>query len=263
MFLTFSSLVDKMSSNTYAEISVLERDRIFNIAIDRFVKERYGVNNVKREGFEVTQKRTDDLSNLTSYEIILPYSEGTYSDKSINTSLFELPSDYWFSLQQRLTALCKANPPFRYVNDCGVTKLKANPDESKSIPVSQKRHDEINSVLLDPFNKPTKDEAFSVIKDGDKIKVTDYHKSMIEVFYLKDIKPESLSLTYLKEPKWLNAGVTYSTKPNESMYYKNTEFWFNSSVHQEIVDIAARTAIETLENPRYNTFAQELQNNQE
>ena len=61
-----------------------------NVALDKFWKTRYSQNNFKREGFEQTQKRVDDLRTLVK--------EVTFTEDitKVSNSLYtvQLPADY-------------------------------------------------------------------------------------------------------------------------------------------------------------------------
>lgn len=262
IFLLYNSLVDKLSSNTYAEISALERDRIFNLAIEKFIKERYGINNLKREGFEVTQKRTDDLSNLSEVIIIDPLT--SISEKfseTVNCTFFRIPLDYWFMLYHRAKILIDPCPKYKNINDCGVIKRVQKEKEESYCKIDTRRQNEINSVLLDPFNKPQGKEMFSVIVDGDtRLKDSSKNNNLIKVFHDSNVEIINLELGYLKEFKKLKIGETYEVKDKSSpLYYGNLEFWFNDQSHQEITQIAATLTESILESPRYQASLNELQ----
>lgn len=256
LHLRFLDIVDKLASNVYAEIPIEQRDRIFNNAIDRFVKQRYGINNAKREGFEVTQKRTDDLSNLVVYTKIDKLTSGFFQDSNIATTYFKIPTDYWFSIVERVNCDFPPCPKFKYTNKCGKINKEENPLKRESVLVHSRRHNEINTLLLDPFNKPQDREMFRVMTNGDIEDENSYN--MIQLFHDKTVAPIEYELGYIKKYKPLKVGSTYNvTDKNSSLYWKNLEFWFNNETHQEIIDIAASLAIEITENPRYQTFKNE------
>lgn len=64
--------LDKTEGLAYAAFEVEEIDFWLNEAIDRFIKTRYSGMNVKRESFEQSQKRTDDLRSLVKESRIPP-----------------------------------------------------------------------------------------------------------------------------------------------------------------------------------------------
>jgi hypothetical protein len=104
--------LNKINSNFYDIILPQEKDYWLNKAQERFVKDRYGAqSNPKGKGFEMSQKRIDDLRNLlvpNYYDLayLLPQSNFDFNRKLT----FFLPNDYWFLTSQRskvLDAGCK------------------------------------------------------------------------------------------------------------------------------------------------------------
>lgn len=256
MYLRFEDGTDKLSSAAIAEIPIEQKDRCFNRAIERFVKQRYGITNNKRQGFEVTQKRIDDLSNLVQKTTLLPEpSGGEFQGNGISTTIFLLPTDYWFSLHERVVGLFPPCPLYRIVNNCGTIEKVPN-DPVKDIVILQaRRHNEISTLLVNPFNKPVDRYMFRTMFDGDTLlNNTNKNNNVIEVWHDSTVSLESLHLTYLKKFIPLNVNSTYSLDPNSPIYYQNLEFWFNDEAHQEIVDLAVELAIEMVESPRIATY---------
>ena len=64
MHYEFKLKLNKVDSLDYQNFFVPEIDWYLNEAMKMFIKQRYGLANPKRQGFEVTQKRIDDLRNL-------------------------------------------------------------------------------------------------------------------------------------------------------------------------------------------------------
>jgi hypothetical protein len=104
--------LNKLNSNLYDNILPQEKDYFLNRAQERLIKQRYGAkSNAKREGFEMSQKRIDDLQNL----LVPNYYDKAYKlptlDFDYETKVrFFLPNDYWFLTSQRSRIL---------KNDCG------------------------------------------------------------------------------------------------------------------------------------------------
>lgn len=92
--------LNKVNSFLYDTLTSQEVDYFLNIAIERFVKQRYGVkSNLKQEGAEMTQKRIDDLRALlvSYYEDRAYVVPGEDSDKV----RFSFPADYLFLMSNR------------------------------------------------------------------------------------------------------------------------------------------------------------------
>lgn len=111
--------LNKINSNLYDIILPEEKDYFLNKAQERFVKDRYGAqSNPKGKGFEMSQKRIDDLRNL----LVPNYYDKAYlldqTDFDFNTKLrFYLPNDYWFLTSQRSKV---------YGNDCSTIVISNN-----------------------------------------------------------------------------------------------------------------------------------------
>jgi len=76
------------------KLSTIEIYYWLNRGVDKFVKTRYDGYNNKREGFEESQKRIDDLRTLIK-EVVINTSAG--SNKP-NSYIATLPNDYMFSV---------------------------------------------------------------------------------------------------------------------------------------------------------------------
>ncbi len=111
--------LNKINSNLYDIILPEEKDYFLNKAQERFVKDRYGAqSNPKGKGFEMSQKRIDDLRSL----LVPNYYDKCYlmstSDFDYDTKLqFFLPNDYWFLTSSRSKV---------YGNDCSSIVLTSN-----------------------------------------------------------------------------------------------------------------------------------------
>jgi hypothetical protein len=103
MHLNIDLELNKLNSNLYEIILPQEKDYFLNRAQERFIKQRYGaLSNSKREGFEMSQKRIDDLRNLlvpNYYDkcFRLPITDFDYASKL----KFYFPGDYMFLTSSR------------------------------------------------------------------------------------------------------------------------------------------------------------------
>lgn len=103
MHLNIDLELNKLNSNLYEIILPQEKDYFLNRAQERFIKQRYGaLSNSKREGFEMSQKRIDDLRNLlvpNYYDkcFRLPVTDFDYTNKL----KFYFPGDYMFLTSSR------------------------------------------------------------------------------------------------------------------------------------------------------------------
>ena len=65
MHIRFKLGLDKVDSFQLPNMLPEEIDLILNINIEQFVRTRYGLNNVYREGFEGIEKRRADLRSIS------------------------------------------------------------------------------------------------------------------------------------------------------------------------------------------------------
>lgn len=133
----FKFRCDKLDALNYPNFLPEEIDLILNNAQDRLIKQRYGFNNNKRQSFEETEKRTEDLKNITVNAILSPLA---YSIDNIDTQarFVNLPTNHWFTVQERVSITCMY---------CGSPVTQ----RVEVVPTS---HAEISKVLKDPFKQP-------------------------------------------------------------------------------------------------------------
>ena len=104
--------LDKSEGLTYAAFEPEEIDHWLNEAIDRFIKTRYSGVNVKRESFEQSQKRTEDLKNLVKEIVLTPAvspateADGIYTlsfkPNSYRIQAVNMPADYLLFLNDEV-----------------------------------------------------------------------------------------------------------------------------------------------------------------
>jgi len=148
--------LDKNDTQSLPEVPVEQGVFWLNDAFSRIIKHRYGGNNPKRESFEETQKRTDDLREVIKYETIGNPANGFFP----NSKDFDLPEDYWFAV----------------VEQCDVTyKNCVNQDTTERVGVTAVQHNNINTaVTTDPFWKPLKSDVLRVMHGR---KTTIFHEA--------------------------------------------------------------------------------------
>ena len=107
MHIAFKLGLDKTNSLDYPSFLPEEIDFWLNQAIRRFVKTRYSGLNVKREGFEQSQKRIDDLRTLVRELTIPCTSTGAVKPNAYvltsgftNSQFYTAP--YWLSLGEEV-----------------------------------------------------------------------------------------------------------------------------------------------------------------
>jgi hypothetical protein len=253
MYNMFDLAVDKVSSSAVADITMFQKDFLFNNACRNFVKQRYGDNNNSARGFEDIQKRVDDLSSLVMNADLPLLGLGFHSTGDNPSKIYAIPDDYWFSV----TEVAQIN------TECGILTSM----------VVQGRHSEIYPRLRNSFHRPKDEKVFRVMHANG---TTDNSNNVIEVFHDKSSTILKYLLVYIAEPKKLR-GVSPENlqsiqdnptiRPLPSYHFFPTtgniivngvsleswlvlEYWMNKETHEEIVDIAVKMALDAIESPR-------------
>lgn len=170
----FKFRMDKLDALNYPNFLPEEIDLLLNNAQDRYVKQRYGFNNIKRQSFEETEKRTEDLKNITVNAVLTPVAYAA-DNIDVNARFITLPADHWFSVQERANITCSI---------CGsdVTSLV------EVIPIS---HAEFSKVIKDPFRQPNNEKVLRLMEAG-------------RVELVSSCTIVSYRLRYIKEPVRVN-----------------------------------------------------------
>lgn len=206
--------LDKIDSVQLPEILTSEIDLFLNQAQDRIVKQRYGITNPKRQGFEETQKRTDDLKAITRTASLLPLA---YSVDNIdsNARFFALPLDYWFIVQER------ANVTY----DCGGTDPITTDIEVRPI-----EHNEFTKSIYDPFKKPNKRKVLRLMENNQS-----------ELIAASGVTINNYKIRYIKQPIRMSFTGNITCELSEHM-------------HSEVVDECVKIILENIEANRLKTF---------
>lgn len=222
----FKVFFDKTDSSAYPEFLDGEIDIYLNEAKERVIKQRYGKNNIYRAGFEEMQKRTDDLKNLVETRFVNVSEELSHTavgQKVYRANLSELYTDeaqdnlstdlYMFYLRS-MVETCKSNC-------CSWSTVKL---------VQQ---DDVSSIAVDPFNRPTVSRPIIFFESGD-----------IFIWTAIDATIENFQVTFLKRSIDMNKGTYGQTK---------VECDLSEHLHKEILQEAIQVALENIGSPRTHT----------
>jgi hypothetical protein len=238
MHQSFRFGMDKLDNLNYPNFRPEEIDLLLNQAQDRFVKQRYGITNVKRTSFEETQKRTDDLKELVRSVNLLGNPKVSQNINS-NARFFDLPNDYWFIIQERVEQHCdKCNDhTIDYTDpDTGISYRNYQVKYAEVRPIS---HVEFDKVSLDAFKQP---DYYKVLRL--------MYEDSSELICSPLCNVATYKLRYIKKP--LTMSLTTPT---------NCEL--SEHTHQEIVDEAIKIALEGIEAKRNTTFTPIIDNQKE
>lgn len=216
MSIAFKLELDKVDSLALPNFLPNEIEYFLNRAQTRIIKQRYGYNNNSRTGFEVTQKRTDDLRMVEQTAILVPQAPTIFNQ--VNGVFVQLPDGvtpinpttgspypkYWFALME----LCNIH----YTNHVGDV-------ETDIIPVRVYTHDEYNDARYDPFNEPYNKEIPRMMYQNNVELITDGNYTV-----------DSYKITYIKEPRPIS--IT-----------NNVDCELSSEIHQELIMEAVKIAL--------------------
>jgi hypothetical protein len=114
MHISLRQTVDRINSQRADQLLDQEIDLELNRAMQRFINQRYGKNNVYQEGFEESQKRIDELRTLlTEYESGVTFKEVLRPGR-IFVDQFQLPENYMYLVNQRSKVFINDCQPIQY-----------------------------------------------------------------------------------------------------------------------------------------------------
>lgn len=233
----FNVLLDKVDTLSTPNFEPEERDVFLNNAVERYISQRAYGTNPKGEGLEETQKRLDDLKNITSNSNITTFTSTT--DNKPNGYFVQLPSDYRHAIGEEVSIT---------YTDCN------SESQSKRIPVIPVTHDRYNRVINDPFSKPCEDEIirlgygadangnqrFELITDG-SMTLTTYH------------------LRYIKEPQKIQYGTVYDPSSSGFGTDQDGSLMDDDYRAKEIIKMAITEALGNIESQRVLLSEKELE----
>lgn len=219
----FKFRLDKLDALNYPNFLPEEIDLLFNQAQDRIVKQRYGRTNIKRESFEETQKRTEDLKDITVNALLTPLPNAP-DNIDPKARFVDLPSDHWFIVQER----------------CDVTYTDCNNlTVTDTIEVVPTNHSEFTKTVKDAFKRPDKTKVLRLMEDG-----------RVELVFGTGVSGVLYRLRYIKEPRRVSL-------------VPPVDFEFSSYMVTEIIDEAVKIALEAIEGKRTQTFTPIINNTNE
>ena len=224
MHTAFRLELDKVNSLQYPDFTSTEIDYWLNRSIREFVKTRYSGLNPKREGFEQTQKRIDDLRTLVR-EVAVPCTNvgtikpnGFILTDGFDNVLFSTDA-YWLSLGEEVEVMLPGSIRIR----TGVTPITT---------------DEYAQEIDNPYS--------SYIVHYDQVKP-------LRLFYNNTIE-------FISDGTYsvITAYVRYIKAPTTVVYSTAIDCTLPEHTHDEIVSLSVRLALENIEQPRYQSYTQEV-----
>lgn len=219
----FNLGMDRFGTLSKENFNKAEIDWLLNEAQMIFLKRRTSPRNNRNEGFEASQKRIDDLSPLV---IKYPLQPGLIPILDSGVYIVDLGSlDYTYY------QLVDASADVLISADC-----------TKSVPLKFVQHDDIRTVLRDPFNNA----SIEGIPYNFGRSLTGTNSSIF--IYPNQLSVSKVYLEYLKRPsKVFYGNYTYI----DGNVYAEATLEFPEHTHSEIVDIACQIAALNIESPEY------------
>jgi len=225
MHISFKQGLDKLDSKNYPNIEPEEIDLVLNQAQGVFVKQRYGKSNSKKESFEETQKRIEDLKALIKTQVLSPLPNNVNNINS-NAVFVELPKDHWITIQEITNVT--------YVS-CGEIIV------SEDVYTQSIQHNDYSKLINNPFAKPQDDKVLRLVT-----------MNGVELLHSSTSTVNNYKLRYIKQPVKI-----------DSLSIPNVDCELSEITHQEIVNIAIAITLENIEAKRLPTFIQVTENRQE
>lgn len=224
MHLQFKFGMDKLDSLNYPNFLETEIDLLLNQAQDRLVKTRYSGNNNLKESYEETQKRSEDLKNITYNAFLLPGPVLPVDGIDLMSRFITLPTDHWFIIQER----CVIS-----YTDCN------NQSKTDVVEVRPTQHSEFSKIIKDPFKRPNLNKVLRLMEN-----------KRVELVSAPGVTITGYRLRYIKEPVRIDLNTLVDCE-------------LSNHLHQEIVDSAIQIALEGVEAKRNQTFTPIINNQQE
>lgn len=232
----FKFKADKVDSLQHENFIPAEVDWILNEAITLITKQRFGVNNSQKKGFESSEKRIQDLKTLhiKCPTVIQPAIIPTLVTTGVyETKLSDLTFDFLFLTRGTARAL-KTN--------CG----------SKIVSLKETQNDDFNDVLSDPFWKPSFEWKECPVNFG-RTDITADSKGSLYI-YTDGFTIDEVYLEYIKTPNKVSiGGYTYIDGTTATV----VECDLPSEIHKEIVDIAVSECARIISDPNFLQIKQQ------
>lgn len=194
-----------------------EKDMFLNLAIEKFIKTRMNpLSNAKQQGFEDSQKRTDDLRGLVirTSPIASASAPGTPVTTIPHSKKFILPDNYMFYVYSQSHIARTGVTTGQWVKNTVIT------------------HAELDKFIMNAYNVPIIREPRLLFYGNNEIVVIHDNKDTLN----------AVEFIYIKQP------ARVRSIPDK------VDCDLPEHTHREIVDMAVGMIIETIESPRIQTF---------
>lgn len=225
----FEIEVNKLDDNLTKPSSSMT-EYFINAGLDEFWKTRYSGYNVKREGFEQTQKRTDDLRTLVTTKV---FKQEEINNSATNTYIVTLPEDYVILLGDTIGI----RPADGLQNECWDLDADGNYKIHYSDPIEGtiETIDRIKENSLSEYHlRYTKARPIRLVSD-----------TTIKLYTDSNYKVSEYQLTYLRKPQKIDL--------HKDPFADYVDMPLHTQL--EIIKLAAKLYIENKSDQRYNTYS--------
>lgn len=240
----FETWYDSFASMESPGFNDAEISRFLTKAQDRFIKHHYNPKGNKyREGFDLTEKRKKDLSELLrgprDQNGSLVTSLSSDQERSLkNGTLFDLPSDVWLVIYE------EAAVGVDNCEDATITSpVTGNEEKVAYHDVRPIGYDEYKYFRSNPFRKPTEKN-----KRVWRLDFSEDPNSNIKTHELVTEENSTIHEYYIRYIRDYNDITVDRDTPNNQ---QNSEL--HDRTHPEIVDEAVNLALEASKNERFKT----------
>ncbi len=221
----FELLFDKITNNDAPGYEDTEISVLLTKAEERFFLQNYTGTNKLREGFEETEKRRKDLSELTSNSELISTSVSSSQVGTLPNGVFyDLPTDFLYSIKEEVTISS---------DDACV-----NGNRIKVKPIT---HDEYTVNIENPFKQPYDELAWRIDYSRETSTSNKRHELITDGSY----NVTTYHLRYLKRLPGITVDRTVTTNQVNSA--------LDESTHRRIIDIAVELALEITVDGRLQT----------
>jgi len=227
MHYDFKMKLNKIDSQQYRNLLVPEIDWILNEAQELFIKLIAEPRNKSINGFEKSQRNTEDIRSLIA--------ENQALARVTNTDLYLFPSEYWYYLS-------------------GTAQIRKGDCPCVEASIKIRQHD-------DDFEESPFDSSSYEWRTLNAV----FNKTGLRIVKSSSIAINGVNITYIKIPRYMHNAEDFRAGgysiPGRAPLTGTADCELPSHTHREIVDIAALIATGQIQAADYQIKMAKLQLN--
>jgi hypothetical protein len=238
----FKLKLDKVDSQQKRNLKDWEVDWFLNDAIQVFLNQVVGGNNIRLTGFEQEQRRIDDIRTLV---IKSPSSlQPGLTPITVNSNLYELP------LSELGKDPITQTKRFDYYQLIRLRVDISKPGcSNKNIGVTQVQHDDLDEAYLSPFHRPSFEWGDVLTVFGASTNGSDEGSIF---FYTDNFDVIRAYPEYIKRPNRVHIGTYTDLQGNNTV----TQCDLPETTHPRITDLAVDIATGVIQSPNMLQYTQ-------